>query len=398
MPAPASLHEIQQRADAQFMIYGPTTAQPPIEIVETFGEFPAEYAAIRQRVGIMHLPHLGLLRLTGFDRADLLHRLLTQDIKGMAHGQSRRAFQLNDKGRIVADVIVHHGDADTWLQTDRLDLTALRTLLESKIFTEDVTIEDFSPQRTIFALHGPAAWPLLQALTDGPTHAAPLHPGHHTVMALAGVPVTISRRDICAVTGLDLFVPSEEATDLYQKLLDAAGFDPQADIDATFAEKRRGGLRGRPIGWRAFNTARIEAGSPLFHVDFATDSLPAETGILDQAVSFTKGCYLGQEIVARMKNLGHPKRILVGLKIAGDALPVAGAQVLEALDPQTPSAQGQPIGGITSSTLAPMLGNTPIAFAVLKWGKHAPGTAVDIVAEGYPVRAVVQGLNFLSTQ
>ncbi len=137
------------------------------------------------------------------------------------------------------------------------------------------------------------------------------------------------RLDDTGAMGLHLFVPTDDAEMLYEKLLSAAGFDPEADAepDADYAQRRRETLRGRPIGWLAYNTARIEAGTPIFHVDFGHDSLPGETGLLDHAVSFNKGCYIGQEIVARMKNLGHPKRLLVGLKFPDQKLPVAGTQV-----------------------------------------------------------------------
>ncbi|MCC7406605.1 MAG: aminomethyltransferase family protein, partial [Phycisphaeraceae bacterium] len=140
-------------------------------------------------------------------------------------------------------------------------------------------------------------------------------------------------------------------------------------------------ILGRGIGWMAYNTARIEAGSPLFHVDFGPDSLPHETAILSQAVSFTKGCYLGQEIVARMQSLGHPKRLLVGLRLPDDRLPIAGSQVL--------TADGQVVGAVTSSTLSPLLGQTAIALAVVKWGRHEPGTTLRVAAEGAIVDARV---------
>ena len=137
------------------------------------------------------------------------------------------------------------------------------------------------------------------------------------------------------------------------------------------------------MGWEAFNTARIEAGTPLFHIDFGPDSLPGETGLLTHCVSFTKGCYLGQEIVARMQNLGHPKRIVTGFKAHTNALPVAGTQVLEHADDTTHDpAHAKVVGGITSSTAAPLLGGTPVGLAVMKWGHHTPGTHARVAVEG----------------
>jgi len=406
-----TLHDIQASAGAEFIAYGPAGGGA-VEVAQGFGQYEAEYAAIRKRVGLMHLPHRAVLRFTGGDRKDLLHRMLTQDIKGLTGGSTVRAFQLNSKGRVVADIIVHHGDEDTWLEMDRFDLPAVRQVYESHLFTDDVTIEDLTDQRTALSLHGPSSVDLLRAVSEEDPQPMADMPGTHHVLTLAGVRVTVYRWDVCGVAGFGLWAPAEDAARVYQALLGASGYEldqPDAQTDpkaaTQFAQRRRAGLRGRPIGWSAFNTARIEAGSPIFHVDFGHDSLPAETGLLDEAVSFTKGCYLGQEIVARMQSLGHPKRVLAGLRVQGGQLPVAGAQVTEPVDDGTadagdgdtspPAATHKVIGGVTSSAISPLLGHTPVVFAVMKWGHHTPGTPVLVSAEGGLVQARVQGLGLL---
>jgi len=403
MPGTQTLHDIQLSAGAEFIDYGPADGGE-IEFAQGFGHYEAEYAAIRQRVGLMHLPQRAVLRFTGADRQDFLHRMLTQEVNVLKGGSTVRAFQLNQKGRIVADILVHHGDEDTWLEMDRFDLPAVREMYESHLFADDVIIEDWTDQRTAFALHGPRSEDLLRLISEQDPEAVAQVPGTHHVLTLAGVNVTVYRHDTCGVPGFGLWVPEEKAVDVYQALLSASGFEldqPDATTDpqaaAEFAQRRRASLRGRPIGWSAFNTARIEAGSPIFHIDFGQDSIPAETGVLEKAVSFTKGCYLGQEIVARMKSLGHPKRMLVGLCVEGDQLPVAGTQVTEPADngADAPEATHQVIGGVTSSAVSPILGHQPVVFAVMKWGKHTPGTQVLIPAEGGLVRAEVQGLGFL---
>lgn len=401
------IQDLLESLGGEMIPYGPP--EVGVEIAQDFGAYPAEYAAIHQRVGIMHLPQRAVLRFTGDDRKDFLHRMLTQEINGLKGGATTRAFQLNQKGRIMADILVHHGDADTWLEMDRFDLPPVQQMYDSHLFADDVTIEDWTDQRTAFALHGPSSLDLLKRVcTDDPQAMADM-PGTHHVLTLSGVKVTVYRRDVCGSPGFGLWVPAADAAPVYQALLSASGYetdepdhktDPEAA--AAFAQRRRESLRGRPIGWSAFNTARIEAGSPIFHVDFGQDSLPGETGILDEAVSFTKGCYLGQEIVARMKSLGHPKRLLVGLRIDGDSLPVAGAQVSELADTEAaptdkPRATHNIIGGVTSSAVSPVLGQRAVVFAVMKWGKHTPGTRVLVPTEDGLVEAQVQGLRFLET-
>ncbi|GAB4111598.1 MAG: aminomethyltransferase family protein [Phycisphaeraceae bacterium] len=386
---------------ASLITYGPSD-EGAVELAEDFGHFEAEYATIRQRVGIMVLPQRAVLSLTGSDRQDFLHRMLTQDINRLTGGSTVRAFQLNTKGRIVADVLVHHGDDSSWLEMDRFDLPQVLQMYDSHLFADDVTLADWTDQRLALALHGPLSLELLRSVSEqDPTPMAKM-PGTHHVLTVCGSPVTVYRRDTCGVPGFGLWVRAEDAERVYMGLLEAAGYeaevpdpatDPQAAAD--YARRRREGLRGRPIGWAAFNTARIEAGTPIFHIDFGHDSLPAETGVLDEAVSFTKGCYLGQEIVARMHSLGHPKRLLVGLKVEGDGLPVAGAQVLEAGgDGCDASTSQNVIGGVTSSAVSPLLGR-PVVFAVMKWGAHTPGTEVVVSTESGLTRAKVQGLGFL---
>lgn len=384
-----ALHPIQQQAGARFMPYGP--AEHGVEVVESFGHYQAEYAAIRKGVGLMHLPHRGVLRLTGGDRRDFLNRMLTQDIAAMVGGDSRRAFLLNEKGRIVTDMIVHHGDVDTWLEMDRFDLDATAAALDRRLFTEDVKIENRQAMYEILALLGPACGRLLAA-ASGASEDDLLRPGIHQVIHAHGAAVSVTRRDLTGSPGLIAFVPVEQAADIYRHLA-AIGGGLIPDVDQSHPDAGAGPKRpivGRGIGWLAFNTARIEAATPLFHIDYGTDCLPHETGLLDDAVSFKKGCYLGQEIVARMQNLGHPRRMLAGLHLDDDHLPIAGSQVFDA------EQSGSVIGAVTSSTLAPMRGNIAIAIAMLKWGNHQPGTRVLVPAEGRMVPAAVRALSSLT--
>jgi folate-binding protein YgfZ len=142
-----------------------------------------------------------------------------------------------------------------------------------------------------------------------------------------------------------------------------------------------------PAGWAAFNTTRIEAGRPIFGIDFDDTILPAETGQVARAVSFTKGCYLGQEIVARMHARGQTAKQIVGIRVENDALPMAGAAVYD--------EQQNQIGGITSSTMSPILSNAAIALAIVKKPFIIPGTKITVPAEGAMRSATVEQLPFI---
>lgn len=407
MPAP--FHDYLQQRGAEMIGYGPAPepGATPCAIAEDFGSYEAEYAAVRRHVGVLHLPQTGLVRVAGDDRADFLHRMCSQDINAMQGGDTRRAFQLSADGNILGDMHVHHGDADTWLELDRFDIAPVLELLDARLFAEDVAFTDITDTRETLALLGPASVQLLgkvathtaEGLTPGSVGEMP---GTHHVLRIGDAFVTACRRDVGSVLGLRLFVPAEHALAVYDALLDAAGYAPDADPaeqGEAFAQQRRSSLRGRPIGWAAYNTARIEEGQPVAHIDFGPDSLPAELGdeTFRAAVSLTKGCYLGQEAVARMYNLSHPKRVLVGLKLHADHLPVAGTQVFEHdPDKRSKAPRGGQIGGVTSSTVSPMLGATAVAFAVMKWGKHRPGTLAAVASGGAMVDAEVCGLRFLA--
>lgn len=409
-----------EQLGAEMIGYGP--ADTAVALAEGFGAFEAEYAAIRRHVGILHLPQTGVVQLTGEDVKPFLQNMLSQDIEKMTGGQTKRSFMLDAEGHVLADMAVHHGIASTWLELDSFDIAGVIKMLDSRLFAEDVKIENLSGDKTAIALLGPASAQLLNkvarhSMDNMQPDTVVAMPGTHHVLNLevgwasrpsrdtAGgrdghptVPVTASRRDLGDTLGVQLIVPTDKAEAIHQVLIDAAGYEPDAEPDAGHAERRRGSLRGRPVGWSAYNTARIESGRALYHIDFGPDSLPAEAGedAFAEAVCLTKGCWLGQEAVARMHNLSHPKRLLVGLKLPTDALAVAGTQVFEAdEDKRSRAPRGGQVGGVTSSTLSPMLGRSGIAFAVMKWGRHKPGTKVALPVGGEMVEAEVTKLRFV---
>ncbi len=385
---PSPLRPLLEQAGAGFMTYGPmhppdaaTPAQPTIELVDTFGEYEAEYAAIRKGVALLTMPQRGMIEVTGADRAAFLHRLLTHDISGLTPGQGRRAFLLGKTGRIVADLLVLHETDRTVLTLDATDLATTAQELDKYLFTEDARIRDTTANSIHLALHGPAAPDLIAALTAQSTFDLP--PLEHRDITLAATPCQIFRHDETAAPGLHLIVPFAHATTVYQALLAAMQQPPLHD-------------RARSIGWLAYNTARVEAGTPIFHIDFGPDTLPHETALLDAAVSFTKGCYVGQEVVARMQNLGHPKRILTGLALEDHRLPSAGTPIYDATPTDDKTADQPPaIGAVTSSAVSPLRSGRAIAIAMMKWTRHTPGTEALVPAEGARFRARVEPLNSL---
>lgn len=372
------LLSLHQQAEAEFQPYA------DVEIVSTFGEPQAEYAAIRKGAAVIDLPQRGVLELSGKDRLPFLNNLLTNQTydkttkTGMAAGRGVHAFLLNAKsGRIITELNVLELGDRTLLEMDARLITAVRTTLEKYLFSEQVMFVEQLEALHEIAIHGPGAGDVLSAALQAPLPS--LDPLGSWQTQLFGIPAVIWRDDPAAVPGYHLIVPTAPARSLWMTLL------------SRFASSTDTGKRPlRPVGWAAFNAARIEGGRPIFGIDFDDTILPAETGQLARAVSFTKGCYPGQEIVARMHARQQVAKQLVGIKFTGDALPIAGAGVFD--------DQSNQIGGITSSTISPVLSNTAIALALVKRPFYAVGTVVNVPAEGAMRRGVVSATPFIDVK
>ncbi len=364
--------------DPQYVAYGPLNdlGRVGCELLATFGDLEAEYAAIRKGAGLFDCPHRATIRITGDDRREFLNRMLTQELKDLQGGMARPTFWLSRQGRLVADLLLIELGDRLLIDLDIHQVDHTVKTLRDFLFTEDVEITDVSSELYHLAVHGKEAQAVIAEAGGGTSFD--LDALGATTVRIAGVEVVVARLDQTGEVGLHLIVPQDQAEAVWDALV------------ATDEKLGQGKRRIRPIGWHAVNVARIEAGIPLFNIDFGPMNLPHETGQLHDRVSFTKGCYLGQEIVARMESLGSPKQILVGLKPGRDLLPVAGDEVFS----KEQQGKDRQIGVVTSSTLSPMLGAAPIAFAMLKTKSADPDTTVLVNAEGEQTDAVVCGLRF----
>jgi len=353
----------------EFQAYG----QTPIPL--TFGEPQAEYAAIRKAAAIVDRPYRGILELTGKDRHSFLNNFLTNQVwdkekkTGLGAGQVVYGFFLNTKGRIISDMnVIELGDR-TWLEMEEEKVETVRAAFEKYLFAEQVKLKSLVGVVHQLFITGPRAaeslslvgWARPTAAEDGGQC-----PPYASTAQVLGEMITVFRDDICGVAGYALLIPTSAA----QRFWDHFTQTGQREFDD---DMRFRGL-ARPCGWAAFNTTRIEAGRPLFSIDFDESVLPAETGLFERAVSLTKGCYLGQEIVARMHARGQVARKLVGIRMESDALPLAGTKIYD--------DQQNEIGGITSSTISPILSSVAICLGYAKKPFFATGTKLRIPAEG----------------
>ena len=354
--------------DPEMVPWGATedAVEPACLLVADYGELEAEYAAIRRGTAIFDRLDRGLIEMRGPDAADLISRLLTNAVP--VEGGSVRGFLLARNGRILSDLQVVVEDDLVLLDLDRTDVAKLIEHLESFVFAEDVQITDVTESRQRIELHGPDVFKTFTA-------AFPDNPPRHWSLEVAD-------RTPCGVPGIAVDVDVKDADEVWEKL------------NLTIAS---GARPPRAIGWHAYNIARIEYGSPMFHIDYGPDALPQETGLLDERVSFTKGCYPGQEVVARMHSRGKSKRMLVGFRLQGPDLPIAGSQVFEC-DENDATGIGQQVGVVTSSTYAPMLGAAPVAFISARTPRTVSGTVLRVVADGKVVDGIAAGLHFMDPE
>lgn len=432
------LKRLHQEAEASLTPYGPTLVargggeggedggpeRVAVEVVETYGELEIEYAAIRKSCVVLDQPNRGVVEVTGPDRLEFLNRMLTQELKDLSPFMIRRSFWLNRKGRIDADLRVIDLPHATYLEMDVHAVARTVETLSGYVVMEDVRIADITHRVHRLALHGPTALEMMQALslnTSGAEASGPivkdLDPGRVTAVRVDNAECIIARDDTAGEIGLELIVPLEATLAIYTQMLEiGTSHREPGEIESSVTKKSEGTLREmlasrirlKPAGWHAYNIARIEAGTPLYNLDFGQESLPAETGVMMDRVSVKKGCYLGQEVVARMHARNQAKQRLVGIvfealrdDIGVPKQPTTGMAVFPGETVTTTGADGvsksvEAIGVVTSSTVAPMLGAVPVAFAAVKsGGPMNAGDAVCCVVEGVLVRGRVQeGLRF----
>jgi folate-binding protein YgfZ len=325
----------------------------------------AAYQAARHHAAIVDRSDRGRLVVTGPDRASYLQGLLTNDVVALHAGEGCYAAYLTPQGRMIADLFVYELGDLILLSTPLAAKDVVLAKLEQFIFTEDVKLGDVTSTFAQMAVVGPDAASALARVLEGAIDTALNGLSEHGNMRarFAGQPVIVACVTDTGEPGFDVYVETAHAAAL-QSALTAAGV---AALDRDTAE-----------------TIRIEAGVPQFGRDMDEDTIPLEAGIETRAISFSKGCYVGQEVIIRVLHRGHGRvaRKLMGLRINGDSAPPPGTPVRDGT---------REIGRVTSSARSPAA-NQPIALAYLHRDFLTPGTTVSV--DG--TTAVVSELPFIT--
>jgi folate-binding protein YgfZ len=348
---PLPLHEFHKTLGAQF---GGTGG---MESVLCYGPAAPEYTALRETVGVLDLSFRGRLCVVGPDRVRFLNGQVTNNVKALKPGMGCYAALTNNKGKMQSDLNLHALADELLLDFEPGLAPGVIERLEQFIVADDVQVVDVSGLYGLLTIQGPRAAALVSQLG-----------------LFAGLPQVAfeSKKADCGALG-ELYLVSLPR-------LNTAGFDlfvPVAAMEAVAdkliaAAKRSGGCA---CGWMAFETARIEAGIPRYGADMDASNLPQEAGIETRAVSYTKGCYIGQEVINRLRSMGQVTRALRGLRLAAgsSSLPARGDKL---------KFNGREAGFVTSATFSPALQQS-IALAYVRKECNQLGTELTLqTAEG----------------
>lgn len=338
------------------------------EVARHFGDGAAEYRAVREAAGIADRSDRGRVRMWGKDPARMIHGLVTNDVLKAEPGHAVYAAMLTPKGRMIADLrIVRReveGAPEILVSLSAEALAGTREHLKKFVPPMFARWEDATDAVHEIGVYGPRARALLSAVL-GTEIPALEEDAYAEAEFRGGRVVVVGTREAGGEEGFDVLVPAGEAEALWAALAEQGG-----------------PVGARPVGFGALETLRVEAGRPRYGSDLTEETIPTEayesTGMMDRAISFSKGCYTGQEVIVRIAHRGHVNRHLRGLRL-GDA--PAPAPRTPLFHPDT----GKEVGWTTSAAFSPLLGET-LAMGYVR-RERAPGDAVRVgAADGAEAR------------
>jgi tRNA-modifying protein YgfZ len=308
-----------------------------------FGDPLAEYRMLVDATGVVDFSQRTQLELTGDDRASFLHNMCTNEIRKLAAGNGCEAFLLDAHGRVLAHVLVFCRADSLVLEAVPRQAQRILAHLDRYLIREKVELHDRGPDWAELLIAGETSAEMLSHVMS---HPPPTGLFEHVDAHVDGVSVQVRRVDLTLPCGFLVSCNSDDAAALWRFVRDAGA---------------------TACGAQAVDMARIEAGTPWYGQDISEKNLPQELARDGRAISFVKGCYIGQETVARIDALGHVNRTLCGVRFAGTQVPPAGEELRNG---------GQVVGEVTSAAWSPRLG-APLALAFLRRGGGAPDTKLE---------------------
>lgn len=357
------LHDFHQKLGGRF------TTINGAEAVVDYGNAEAEHTVIREAAGILDLSFRSRLCLTGADRIRFLHGQVTNDVKALVAGAGCYAALVTAKGRMESDLNIYCLADELLLDFEPGLAAAITQRLEKYIVADDVQLVDVASMYGLLSVQGPRSDAIVSSL--GIFATLPKSPFHFVKADAPGFgELYLMNQPRTGSVGYDIFIPTAGMSSAIETLIGAAQKDG-----------------GRPCGWTALEATRIEAGIPRFGLDMDEANFPQECGIEERAVSYNKGCYIGQEVLNRIHTMGHVNKHLCGLGLADSVsyLPSKGDKIF--LD-------GKEVGYVTSS-LASKSVNAKIALGYVRTEANMIGTELIVRISTGDSSAKIVALPFL---
>lgn len=367
-----------------------------VRLPTQFGDFSGEYRLAREHAALIDTNFRSIFSLSGTDRVRYLNAVLTSNVRDLAPGQGTIGLLLNPQGHILAEL-------ETFALEDRLlafghafSRETAFAILEKFIIMDDVTLADETAESATLAIEGPAAPQIVRELTGVDLAALALysHAAANINTASGPIPCRVIRHSLFGAPGAEFLTRRETLVPVWNAL--------------SAAVRAHG---GGPIGYRALNALRLEAGVPWFGTDFDEHQIPQEAALDQTHISYTKGCYTGQEIVERVRSRGHVNRRRTGLAFSRTEPPASGAILTAASAPASESSpasddlrglsakpsqagRGRTEGGpapvveagqVTSAAVSPLAGK-PIGMGYLRREHSQPGSKLQ--CDGAPAEVI----------
>lgn len=331
-----------------------------------YGDPMAEHTAVRNGVGIADLSHRGKIRVTGEDRVKWLQSVISNDILPLTTGQALYSSFLTHKGKMLSYFRVYALPDSLFIEdVGEIGETTFQALRKFLLFGTKAKMENCAESWGLLLISGPKAGALIHPAFG--TDISGLKPLTFATHEIGGQHAMLIRTEETGETDIEILIPADGLASAWERL---------------WAVGAPMGLK--PFGTQTRDTLRIEAGLPRAGADLTEEIVPPEANLEGKAFSLTKGCYPGQEVVARMDTYGSVRRHLVGLVLQDTVLPPKGAKLFSG---------EREVGWVSSSAHSPSLGS-PIAFGFPLRDFTAPGTVLTVEVEGHRHHATVRALPF----
>jgi folate-binding protein YgfZ len=342
-PLPTPLVEIHRKSGARLASWFGCS------LPNDFGDWLAEYRHLHESVALLDKNYRAYLDFTGPDRVRYLNAILTNNIKDLRENHGTISLFLNPQGHILAEIETDAFPEKLFCLSYASIREPLMAALDKYIIMDDVTLTDRTVDFATLGLEGPKAPLLAEELTG--VNPADLAELETRLVSVERNPCRLGKRSPGGVASVEFLVDREHTEALWKILLETV-------------HKHGGG----PAGYQALSTTRLEQGAPWFSYDFGEKQIPHEAGLQDSHISYTKGCYTGQEIVERVRSRGQVNRVRVTLKYDTPQPPAPGTPLL---------SDSKEAGYTTRAAFSPAL-NAPIGMGYLRREKSPAGSVVEL--------------------